>query len=285
MKKYTLNELFKTSWGELNAKEIMDVVAISEKLHQLKDQDSTAYGLQVISMLRVLRKNKAAVEKIDVDQAVDCFNAIKFFERKINGEFVSPWLHFPIGGFDFHHKKFCAPEMNGNLPMYNRTFDQLVYADSAFSTFCVMNYEFQQTQSKDLAREMDDVVNGLIGILYNKPDDFDPVNMEKNARVVALHYNTPEKALILHTYANIRAFIIKRCANLFPQQEEDPYADPSNPPAPRQTGPMWMNLRYDLAETEAFKGLNTARNAWMYDALDYLDKKALENLNRKKQHG
>jgi hypothetical protein len=282
MKQYKITDLFKTSWEELNAQEIIDVITLSEKLHQDAARESTTYGLLVIAMLKVLRRSNKLVSKIDVEQAVDCFNNITFFHRDKQGEFLTPWTHFPLGGFNFHLNTFRPPERNGMLPMYNRTFDQLVYADSAFGQFCVMHYEHQQTQSKALARDIEDTISGLIGILYTLPDDFDPVNLEVKARIVSLHFNTQQRALILHTYANIRKYIISRCPNLFPQPDE--VDDNTPPPAPRETGPMWMNLRYDLAETEAFKGLQVARRAWMYDALDYLDKKALENTQKPKQH-
>jgi hypothetical protein len=281
MKQYKITDLFKTSWEELTAKEIAEVITITDKLHAIQDQATPAYGLLVIRMLQILRSNRKEVAKFDESQAVDCFNDIKFFKRDTRGEFLTPWLFFPIGGFNFQNKLFPAPEMNSTLPMFNRTFDQLVYADSAFGQFCVMHYEYQQTQSKALERDIEDTLNGLIGVLYCSPEDFDPINLQMNARIAALHINTMQRALILHTYANIRKYIIARCPNLFPQSAD--LDDGTPPPAPRETGPMWMNLRYDLAETEAFRGLQVARTAWMYDALDYLDKKALEN-SKPKQH-
>jgi hypothetical protein len=276
MKSVKVTDIFKTRWEDLNAKEIMDVINISEKLHQIEDKSSQTYGVLVISMLHVLRKDKRKVAMIDEAQAVDCFNDIAFFRRNEHGEFVDPWLHFPIPGFHFESRVFRAPEKVGGLPMYNLVFDQLVYADAAFSNFCVMNHEYQKIYSKELKKEMDENVNGLIGVLYTPPEAFDPVNIDMHANIVPLKLNASERALILHTYANIRSFIMDRCPNLFPRQAEA--EDPEVPAAaPVQTGPMWMNLRYDLAETEAFKGLTTARKALVYDALDYLDKKALES--------
>jgi hypothetical protein len=280
MKSVKITDIFKTRWEELNAKEIIDVISISEKLHQTEDKASQQYGILVISMLRLLRRDKRMVSKIDEEQAVDCFNDITFFNRNQHGEFLTPWLHFPIPGFNFDSKRFREPEKIGGLPMYNLIFDQLVYADAAFSNFCVMNHEYQKFYSKELKKEMDENVNGLIGVLYTPPEAFDPVNIDMHANIVSLKLNTLERALILHTYANIRNFIMDRCTNLFPRQEEENDLPPA---APVQTGPMWMNLRYDLAETEAFKSLQTARKALIYDALDYLDRKAFD-LKQKSQH-
>lgn len=279
MRTYKVSDLFKTSWAELTAADMIKVIEISDQV-SIIPVGSKEYGFAVISMLQLLQKNNV-VSKIELEQAVDCFHDIQFFRRDSKGAFKTPWHFFPIGNFWVDRIEFTRPEMNGTLPMYNRCFDQLVYADSAFSSFCFLNYQYRQAPSKDLAREMDESINGLIAALYVNPHDFDPAMLQVNSDLVSLKLNLSSRALILHTYANVRSFLVERCPNLFPRPEEDEYDALVPESAPELTGPMWLNLRYDLAETEVFKGLETARKALIYDALDYLDKKALEALKNK----
>ena len=280
MKKYKISDLFKTSWAELTEAEMILLIDFSTALQSV-DPESKEYGLIVINILRTLRKNKSAVAKIELEQAVDCFNDIVFFRRTTKGSFRMPWYFFPVGDFKLHGQEFCRPDMSGELPMYNRSFDQLVYADSAFSAFCLLNNQYSQTQDKQTGIDMDQAVNALIAILYTRCRDFNPAEMDLKAKLVPIKLSMPQRTLILHTYANIRELIMDRLPNLFPKvaTEEDEDTDP----VIQVTGPMWMNLRYDLAETDAFKGFDTARNALIYDALDYLEKKAREANEHKKK--
>jgi hypothetical protein len=230
-----------------------------------------------------LRKNKSAVAMIEVDQAVDCFNDITFFRRTEAGNFETPWLFFPVEDFNAHGFHFVRPKMSGKtLPMFDRTFDQLVYADSAFSSFCALNHLYITNEqnmregAKDIYRyDIDDCINSIVAVLYTRHEDFDVNAIEMKLPFIKKKLSSDERALILHTYANVRAFLLERCPHLFPKKESE-----ENLP-PQSTGEMWLNLRYDLAETEAFKGFHTARNAMIYDVLDYLDKKAREVQHQK----
>lgn len=276
MKTYHLNELFKTSWDELSLQEICKMLELGEMLMKI-EHGSREHGLVSIEILRTLRKKRSTVAELELEQAVDCFNAITFFQRTPKGSFQTPWYFFPVDAFRASGRTFCPPELIGGLPMYNRTFDQLVYADAAYSKFCVLHYQYSLTPDKSLALEMEETVNQLIAVLYKQPDQFDPVEIERNARVIAPKLNLQKRALILHTYANVRSFILDRCPTLFPKPSED---DEEVSQVPVYTGPMWMTLRYDLAKTEVFKGLETARTAMLYEALDFLEKEALEISNR-----
>jgi hypothetical protein len=172
--------------------------------------------------------------------------------------------------------------MNGNLPMYDRSFDQLVFADTAFSRFCILNAKFLAGErTPQIEKDMDDLVNALIGILFTKPEDFDAADLEVYTKIIPLHFNSTKRSLVLHTYANVRGFIIRMYPNLFPTSAAP---EEGAEPGTKDTGPMWMNLRYDLAETDAFKGFDTARKALIYDALGYLDKKATQLEQQRREH-
>jgi len=274
---YSIAELFKTSWEELSPTEMYLLISASDQMNQ-SPSGGERYGAALIQVLRILRKNRRAVAKLSLEQAVDVFNDLAFFKRDSAGNFVAPWLYFPIKDFKVKGHVFRRPEMNGNLPMYDRMFDQLVYADSAFSQFCVLNYQYQQAPSQSLLREMGLSVDALIATLYQAPHQFDVIRLEETATLVGADMPIGHKAIILHSYANVRAFLMNRCYNLFPQPATQ-QREETTPNPPQQTGELWMNLRYDLAETDVFRGFETARRALIYDALDYLDKRAKENLN------
>lgn len=285
MKVCVITDLFKTTWDELRDGEMIKIIEFSDMLTHA-DPGTLEHGALVIEVLKTLRKNKGLVAKLNLAQAVDCFDDITFFHRDQAGSFRMPWYFFPVGDFfiptfwtsssglgvDFHR-----PDLIGGLPMYNRSFDQLVYADAAFSNFCLASFHYKQSPSKALEAEMESNINELIAILYQKAEEFDACTIEKRASLIPEKLDPPRRALILHTYANVRSFLMNRCPNLFPKETaggDD--TEKIQEIEPIQTGPMWMNLRYDLAETAAFKGLSTARNALIYDALDYLEKKAVE---------
>jgi hypothetical protein len=284
-KTYTISQLFKTRWDELSEKDFTQVLILSEKLHHCVDKSTRDYGFLVIGMLRVLRKNKSVVAKIELDQAIDCFNDIKFFIRNSKGSFQTPWYFFPVPAFTVAKYYFEPPLMNGDLPLYNRTFDQLVFAESAFSAFCVLHYQFKQSPNTQLEKDMESAVNSLIAVLYQYTD-FNVADIDEKAALIDKHLKPDQKALILHTYANVRDLIMKRCPTLFPKPLEDEEQPEGQEPeqVPVHTGEMWLNLRYDLAETEVFKGFDKARNALVYDALDYLEKKAKDALKQKENH-
>lgn len=276
-KQVKLSELFISDWSELTSvAQMIKLINYSEALMKM-EAGSAEYGHLAIQVLILLRKKKTVVAKLTLEQAVDCFNALTFYHRNSTGGFKTPWFFFPIGTFRTsirtQIKKFERPEIIGGLPMYNRTFDQLVYADSEYSKFCLAHHQYQVAPSAALEKEMSDRVCGLIAVLYRDPEHFTPEESERLAGAIPGALAIYNRALILHTYANVRGFIINRYPNLFPPSEDD---EAGANPIPVLTGPMWMDLRYDLAETDAFKGLQTARDARIYDALDYLDKKALE---------
>lgn len=275
-REYQVSDLFYTRWEDLTTKQIMIMIELTAALQKL-EAGTTEHGLVIIQILRTLSKNKVLVSKLEVDQAVDIFNDLKFFQRKADGGFETPWLFFPVEGFTTNNFFFARPELNGSLPMFNRTFQQLVYADSAFSAFCVLTYQYNQPDAdkKALERDMQEAIASLVAVLYTPKELFDVADMEVRARQVPLKLNREKQELILHTYANVRNFITARCPNLFPSPLS--IEEVQGHEAPTFTGPMWMDLRYDLAKTEVFKGFKTANDAGIYDALDFLETEIIKN--------
>lgn len=267
-KQYTISDLFITAWQDqdkkptLNPEHMAIVLELRHKLDQaIAENNHDLAGMFSIQMLRILRRDKSAVSKINIEQAVDCINDINFFRE--------PWYFFPAGSKGIFHEP--------DEYMHDRNFEQLCYADSAFTKFLIL----EKAKDPSSMRELDE----LIAILYTKPDEFkvefigDRTNLVKQLR-------DHEKALILHTYVNIREYIVERFPNLFPKPPED---SGDNPEVQKldynivHTGPMWRKLLYNFAETEAFKGYDNARTARVYEALEYLELKTIEaaELSRK----
>lgn len=269
MKSYNIQDIFKTSWlspeGKqwFTPKEISMIIDFRQNIEEARLKNEHAnVGHWSIMMLRVLRRNKNAVAKINVSQAVDCINDITFFN--------DPWFNFPVPGFTVNEKSFIPPDEY----MHDRIFDQLVYADAAFSKFCVTEYN----RSTNPALQPEKYVDELIAVIYCAPEKFDEKNLADDCHLVAGALKDFEKAVILHSYANIRAYIIDRCPNLFPKP---PDTDHDVDIKPIYTGDKWLSLRYDLSETPAFQGLEVARKAYIYTAMDYLEKKAKEAIDLK----
>ena len=191
--------------------------------------------------------------------AVDCFNDRKFIHR--------PWYHFP--------KLPALPHPGEKL--HNRYFNQFIYADAAFSKFCVIEHKARNI--KDYKQEEAiQSVNELIGILYCEPEKFDEQLITDRGLIMANQVEEFQKAVILHTFANVREYIVKhRCPTLFPSGGDD---DTERPPV--YTGETWYYLRFDVSETPTFQGMETTRKAWIYEVLDLLEKKARESAKPQK---
>jgi hypothetical protein len=259
-KPYSIAELFYTKWQHLTYSQMMTVIDLRYRLDQAKKEELwKSYGYFSIMILRELRKNKRLVAKINERQAVDCLNDLAFIRE--------PWYFFPnVGG------GLLAPDEY----MHNLIFNQLVYADAAFTRYCVKQYRAKQTNTE---ADTEAEINELIGILYTPANLFDDKLIDYRASM-ACELKPYIKALILHTYANVREYISKRCPALFNiKKNEEPTETP-----PMYTGKMWQTILFNLSETPTFPGLEKAEKASLYKALDYLEQKAIENEQPKKQH-
>jgi hypothetical protein len=237
-KEYLVKDLFFTTWDELRGRAQAEVFSL---LLQLRDAEvgTTKYGVILISILRRLRKNPQLVNKINVEQAVDIFNDLKFLKE--------PFYKFRA----IRLKNLITPEEK----MAKLTFDHFIYADNEYSSF------LSTQDPKYLLR--------LVATLYQAK--FDKENVESIA--AALDKKKIKEWLLTHTfftYAHVREFVTRRCKTLMPpppiNSEEDIQEVKATP-----TGGMWLKLKHRLAETPAFQGYDKAGSANMYAALDYLE--------------
>lgn len=234
-KVYEVKDLFFTSWGQLAGRVHAEVYTLLLQL-RAAEEGSTQYGAILINILRRLRKNPRLVNKINVEQAVDIFNDLKFLQN--------PWYTFP----ELETSNLSKPEEK----LARHTFDHFIYADHEYSSFVAT----QDTKH----------LNRLVATLYQHK--FDKENVEPIAN--ALKIKEWQLTLTFFTYAQVREFVVKRCKTLMPtppMKSEDDIVEEK----PTPTGAMWMKLKHRLAETPAFQGYDKAGNANMYAALDYLE--------------
>lgn len=238
MKTYTVDDLFYTRWKDLTPMALYEAYTLHQVLKELP-LDHPKYGFFLIAVLRRLRKRPGLVDKINVDQAVDIYNELKV--QLLD----TPWYHFPrlereLAIYD--NVVVCPEEY-----MARHTFDHFIYADNEFSRYV-------ETHDKLYLRR-------LLVTLYQMP--FDKESVEGLAECV----NVEEWILMLVaiTFSHVRAKVSDRCRTLLPK-----VIDKGTEPA-HATGPIWLKIKHRLAETAAFQGYNTAGQANMYAALDYLE--------------
>lgn len=264
VKTYSITHLFHTSWEQLSPMKVAIIAGLQARMQEL-DKESIEYGRLLIEVLYTARKNKRLVAKINVDQAVDIYNDLQFLNH--------PWTYFPLKRLTTRHYLLSAPDER----MHDRSFDHFIYADNEFTTYLAL----EQMRPGDKPNKV--YLSRLAATLYTRPDidiHFNPDTIEPRAALLEKSIQPWQQSLILHTYANIRKSITARCPVLFnapPEGTEPPPEDNIKPIKP--TGPMWLKLKYRLAETPAFQGYQVAARAPLYTALDYL-----EDLSKQKEN-
>jgi len=218
------------------------------KLHRIRDlieekqRTSGETGYLKTEALKLLCKNIKTFKRLTPGQIYDCFPLLDFIYEDTTT--------FVVRAVRIDQRTLGAPDPE----LKNLSFYELIIADSDFSKFII---------SKNIQ-----YLDHLIATLYTR-------EVEMVTRMQSIEV----KEAIMINYAACRNYFTARCPNLFPKQQKDDN-DPPGPPS--YTGEMWLNLLYDLAETPAYQGIENAKKANAYEALDYLEKKAREMKNLKK---
>lgn len=252
-KTYTVSDLFYNNYSQLSTRKLAELAPVrrawldmikKENIETHDDESLPQYGLLSIAVLRTLRKSPLLVDKINVEQAVDCLNDLTFLK--------DGWHFFP---------QFIRPT-NAYHPeeyFHNRTFDHFIHADHEFS--------------KGNAA-------GVAACLYfHDHGHFNPDKLAVNIRHIQQTWHEWQIQLVMHTYANVREWITKRCKNLFgpsPSAEGAQRAD-------EVTGPMWTELKQRTAELRlTWKDPNGTETNYVGHAryLEVLDH--LESISKRK---
>ncbi len=247
MKTFEIDQLFHTTWESLKPFQAIAVLRLKNLIAAgINSEEKGRFKFMLLEMLATakgirLLRNLSKVQVLDIVEDLSFINDL--------------WYHF--------HLKSIGESKSPEEKMHDCTFNQLVFADAAYSKFAIATHQNNP--------DVNDYLNELIAALYCK-GIFQPDNMEQHKKLIESKLTLDEKLLILHTYANIRQFIIDRCPHLFPK----PKIDLTEVAEPVYTGEMWMDLRYDLAKSSVFSGLEVVKSANLYEALDYLEKESKE---------
>ncbi len=254
---YHIDEMFITSWSQLKADEASILLAHKLKYDAAKKNGRhKESGQERYLIAKMLCKKPKLFKHLSAEQLWSIVEDLTFLNE--------PFYDFHVTWIKAKGKKLIAPDEK----LSSFTFWQLCKADAAYSKFLVQTYSGEKGQFKTMDQ--------FISILYQPErkkfsEDIIEITSENLPRGL-----TPDlKFLILHTYGHCRRYIMKRCPNLFRADSG------SGPATPTYTGKMWQDLLFDLSETNAFRGLDKAKNAMVYDALDYLELRATQAVNKK----
>lgn len=246
MKTYQVSDLFYDNYQALPVRKLADlaparrawIASLSTEGRGEVDEADTNKGLLNIAVLRAIRKSPLLVDKINVEQAIDCLNSLTFLKDN--------WYFFPKAVRPFH-------AYNPDEYFHNRTFDHFIHAD----------HEFSKGNSV-----------GVAACLYfHDHGHFNPDKLADNIKHIQEKWSKWQIELVMHTYANVREWICKRCKNLFgtsPSGEDAQRAD-------EVTGPMWTELKQRTAELRLTwrdpngKETNYVGHARYLEVLDHLE--------------
>jgi hypothetical protein len=242
-KEYQVSDLFYASWKDLKPA-VHEQVYTLQQMIKVQTPGSTEYGVNLIQILRALRKRPLLVDKMNVEQAVDVYNDLKFLNE--------PWYFFP---------KIDKTVITPDEHMARCSFDQFIYADNEFTSVIALPHQEQELRLR-MAR--------LAATLYLTEFDeyFDPETVADRAPRF-LDEKVP-LMLIFSTFAHMREFVVKRCKHLLPVGQSDEAAKPS--------GGMWHEIKHQAARTLVFGTFESLGRSNMYSVLDHLELLARDNV-------
>jgi len=254
LKQFNLSDLFLTSWDQLDADQAAAALIYKNAIDAMTERGKhVKAGISRMYLLTLLCRKKEILKKLTPEQLYDVANDLAFMAK--------PFYFFHITWLDLPGGRMLRPEEK----LSSLTFYQFIKADCEFSKYTILCFRKKPEQSEALDR--------LVTILYQPgPWQFNEDSIADNSQHIPRRLTLQLKMLILHAYVNCRRYIVEqRCTNLFPGRNKT-----DNDKEPEYLGPMWQDLLYDLSETPTFSGLGKAKNARLYEALDYLEKKAKE---------
>lgn len=236
---YQVSDLFYTQWKDLDDLTQATVYSLHQHAQSLGHSHKD-YGFALIATLRSLRKNKRLVDRINVEQAVDIYNDLKFLNE--------PWYHFPF--LDQLHLK-PDPELA------RTSFDQFIYADNEFTSFIA-------------AKGKDEVyLRRLAATLYKESGEifWDKECVEERAEKLRSE-KSYRLELIFYTYGHVRNKVMERCKTLLPKSI---VTSEEQKKTPHPTGSMWHNIKHQAAKTLVFGDFDNVGRTNMYSVLDHLE--------------
>jgi hypothetical protein len=258
-----VSEAFHNSWESQNANGAAALLHYRDQLvRSMEAGKQDMAGFYKALIVRMLCLKPKTFRKLTPSQLIEIADDLKFIH--------DPWYSFHVTYIRTRMGTLYRPATR----LMSLTFWQFIRADAEYSKFLILNFRESEEQYQALDR--------LIAILYQtEPGLFDDHSTDEFASCFPYALTFDMKYLILHTYSNCRKYIMnERCPSLFPSSSARHSDEPIEP---TYTGAQWQKLLFDLSETTAFAGLENAKSAMLYDALDYMEKKAKEMLNTKRR--
>jgi hypothetical protein len=242
MKSYRADKIFINDWNQLSIKRFMKVLPLLPKSQHHEGK---------LHLLAALCKKSSVFKKLNPYQVVDLFEVLEFLEK--------PFCNFVIPMIKIRFKKYFAPK-----PLLSNTsFLQFISADTYFTKFI-------HTQ--------DEVwLNKLICCLYLPANSTFSSDLVENNLLKLSGIKNEYKQIILFNFAQSLNKIKLERPHIFPRMVEDEDFNPT----PINQGAMYQSLLYDLAEMPVFGSYEQTKNSNALVVLDYLEKKAKENVTKK----
>lgn len=242
-------ELFYDDWTHLNEKQAWTILYHTEQYKK----DQSGYSLKTV-LKTALRPNfKSTYKQLTAAQLRDIYHDPQMIWHH-------PFLHFFTTHFKSNGRMMVAPDER----MGDITFQNFYYADAAYSKVGILHHSQQDAE---------EAINTFIATLYLPHNGTKRVAFDKE-EVLRYANDIPllpyQKNMILRSYGHIKNYIVnQRCPLVFDIPEEVE----AEAIIPQHTGKMWLNIHYNIAESEAFRGFKTTADAGLYEVLDYLQYK------------
>lgn len=250
MKTYRESEIFAGSWRELTTGQASYVILARELL--------TGGQLQEALRQAICKKGKV-YRKLGPEQIYDLKGVTTFLETDCTTFHVKS---FRIGFVTYH----APADLLANLRMI-----ELMKCDYFLHRY--LNLELESDLDKLIAVLYRPARLGWPVLKYSDRFRHDirkafySPSVEKRAEQI-IRLRPELKKCILLSYLGCYNSIVNANKSLFPKDAEGP-GEPNR-------GLMWMNIMFDMGETSYFAGEKAAKQAFIHDALPFLNKKAKE---------
>jgi hypothetical protein len=260
--KVKATDILYQTWEEIPLNKLRVILQVLPFVQwSVNDDPANTYVKNFI--LRHCFKSLKTYKLTTAEQRVDLFTHELRFLR-------APSCYFPLRSYRMEGKVFRAPTKG----MSDITIERLAQADTSLSRYII-------TERSNYIGEFIAALYHELGTEYGNQEEF-----EANAKIL---YKIPdhEKAAIIRAYLGSRKLLMKQCPYIFPEPKtrRENKSDEIKKPKAQDTGPMWQTLIFELANTSAYPGMELAKKANAWEALQYFDREMekTSQINKKLQ--
>ena len=189
--------------------------------------------------LKNIFKEKKLYRITTAEQRVDLINHEMKWLREITHKFLIPSLY-----------SLKAPKDG----LTDITIERLAEADTRISRYLISGRE--------------SYMHTFLACLYQDDEPFSEENMLESAKKLA-KVEPWKKISIIRSYMGSRMRMNEKLKELFPPGST---STKKTLPSVKDSGPLWESLIHELANTPAYRGMETAKKANAWEALTYMDR-------------